>query len=128
MLGQEMNRMRLAPRQPLQTLTNKKLRRSEEPAKVSLLQEFAKSEEEVSLFTSSLVDMPCEECIAEKERALTIEAAILDVVSQNDLLDREVAGLEVYLEDLLEGLKEKRKLVRNNRRTLRNLTKDTKYN
>lgn len=128
MLAQETNRMRLAPRQPLQTLTNKKLKRSDKSAKFSLLHELSQSEEDLSLLTSSLVEMQCEECIAEKERALTIEAAILDVVSQNNLLEREVAGLEVYLEDLLEGLKEKRKLVRNLKKTLRNSTQDTENN
>jgi len=125
MLAQE---MRMPPRQPLQTLTNKKLRRSEEPAKSSLLQELPKSVEELSLTTSALVEMPCEECIADKERALTLEAAILDVVSQNNLLEREVEGLEVYLEDLIEGLKERRKQVTSLKKELKYLTQDTENN
>lgn len=121
MLAQNLPEARMTPRLPLQVLTNKRIKHELTPAKLLSLRDLKSGSNLDNALISSYETILCEECEAEKERALTIEKALLDVDTQNNLLEREVSGLELYLEDLLAGLNDKKKRIRQLRSTLRDL-------
>jgi hypothetical protein len=119
MLAQNLPAARSTPRLPLQVLTNKRIKHELTPAKLLTPSE---------LRTASLNDLTaspsisiCEDCEAEKERALTLESALLNVNSENTILERELSGLELYLADLLAGLKDKKRRIGELKGVLRSL-------
>ena len=121
MLAQNLPAARSTPRLPLQVLTNKRIKHELTPAKLLTPSELRSASAPLNDSTASPIISICEDCEAEKERALTLESALLNVNSENTILERELSGLELYLADLLAGLKDKKRRIRELKGVLRSL-------
>lgn len=65
----------------------------------------------VLLTRKSLAPSVCEECIANKEQAATLEDAILDLNSENEVLQESIQHLEARLKSLNLEIDEKDEMI-----------------